>query len=185
MRTLIHLSVIACVLSCSLLISCKTRKKSLTSTDTTSQSNKVTTAVVKSKVPNDSLSGEVPMPPKTVADAFKASYPAVENAVWEKLSKPDTKNPDYKAYFILNSKKHWIVYDVTGNLVETRVQILPDQLPHNIFSAIKKKYPGGQVVLATTYKNINSAGTYAAFVKPQANAQEVEVILLETGTFIK
>ena len=152
-------------------------------------SNTTTTnTTVKSKTtPADSLKMNNSIPPQSVADVFKINYPAVNTVMWEQVVVPAKKGStnNYKAYFIFNDIKHWVTYDADGKWVESREQILPDQLPQNIFLAIKNRYPASQIELATTYKNIKSPGSYAAFIKPQANAQEMEVILLENGTFVK
>jgi hypothetical protein len=41
-------------------------------------------------------------------------------------------------------------YAENGKLVEARSAILPDQLPENVYEAIKKEYPEDQIVAATT-----------------------------------
>jgi hypothetical protein len=169
-------------------VSAKDTHISTNNTNSTTTITTVKTTTLTPKTNNtDTLRLNKQTPPQMVVDVFKVNYPNVNTVVWEPVSVPAKKVivSNYKAYFIVNDLKRWVVYDEDGKWVESREQILPDQLPQNIFTAIKNRYPKGHIELATTYKHIKLPGTYAAFVKTDGNVQESEVILLENGSFVK
>lgn len=180
-----NLLVIA-LMTCALFGACKRNKITKVSAKDTSNSTDKTSITKPKPNISDTLKSH-DLPPQSVSDVFKVNYPAVNNVVWDLVNVPLKQGYvyNYKAYFIVNNRKHWVVYDQDGKWVESREQILPDQLPQNIFIAIKNRYPSGHIELATTYKNSTSPGTYAVLVKPQINAPEIEVILLENGSFVK
>jgi len=125
-----------------------------------------------------------PLPPSQVASVFETSYPDANEIVWTNEMSHNTDKV-YKASFLLRQKRETVVYDENGKLVETRSEILPDQLPENVYEAIKKQYPDEQIVAATTYKNARSNGSYTAAVKSRLHANERILILAENGTIVK
>ncbi len=131
-----------------------------------------------------------PLPPTTIENNFKSKYPTATGAVWTKevpLIKVENKNArDYKVNFSLDNNNNTVIYSENGDLIESRTQISPDQLPPNVMNAIKKKYPEAHIVSASTFKNSKINGSYSAIIKPQAQAAaEKEVILMENGTFVE
>ena len=180
-----NLLVIALMTS-TLFMACKRNKMAKVLTDTNVSTTTITTTKPKTNI-SDTLRPDTSVPPQSIADVFKVNYPNVKTVTWEQVNVPAKKAYviNYKAYFMVGDMKHLVVYDKDGNWIESREQILPDQLPQNIFAAIKKRYPSGHIKMATTYKNIQLPGTYAALVKPQGNEQETEVILQENGSFVK
>lgn len=129
-----------------------------------------------------------PLPPEKVSDVFKKSYPFASEITWTNTmasSKPDQQTHDYKANFLLKEEKNTVIYAENGDLIESRAQILPDQLPQNVYTAIKNKYADAEIVSATTYKSTKVKGSYTAIVKSQAFATLTEVILTDTGVFVE
>ncbi len=130
-----------------------------------------------------------PLPPSGVESAFKASYPDASEIVWtnEMLhSHPDVNvEKAYKASFLVQQKRQTVVYAENGKLVEARSEILPDQLPENVYEAIKKEYPEDQIVAATTYKSTRTNGSYTALVKSKLHDVEKILIVEENGTIVK
>ena len=131
-----------------------------------------------------------PFPPTAVEDIFNNRYPSATNVAWTKEIPLNAENAngeinDYRVDFLLEEIKYSVVYSKDGEQIEVREQILPDQLPPNIYTAIKRKYPDVHIVYASTCKNKKYSGSYSAIIKTQSNPDNVEIILAENGTFIK
>lgn len=130
-----------------------------------------------------------PLPTSEVESAFKLSYPDAHNIVWtnEVLhSHPDTlAEKAFKASFLTHEKHHTVVYAENGKLVEARSEILPEQLPENVYEAIKKQFPEEQIVSASTFKSSRSDGSYTAVVKSKLHEVEKNLIIAENGTIVK
>ena len=101
-------------------------------------------------------------------------------------SHPDTLvEKAYKASFMVHEKRHTVIYAENAKLVEARSAILPDQLPENVYEAIKKEYPEDQIVSASTYKSTRTNGSYTAVVKSKLHDVEKKLIVAENGTIVK
>jgi len=126
-------------------------------------------------------------PPPAVQDAFKKRFPAAREVIWTKkklaTGKENKNGRDYKANFFLDENRNSITYSYKAEVLETRMQILPDQLPPAVYSAIKTKYPDVYVVSASTVKNLSTKSSYAAIIRTETSAER-EVILNEDGTFV-
>jgi hypothetical protein len=193
LHSLAFFSLIACTIlftACgsSKKLQSSNTKKNNTKTDRKSEEKK--TQSVQKKTTSTTTDAYDPLPPIGVENIFKSSYPSVTSAVWTKempLIKLENKNArDYKVIFILDTTKNSVIYSEKGELIETRSQILPDQLPPNVYNAIKKKYPDAHIVSAATFKNSKINGSYSAIIKPRAKAaEEKEVILTENGVFVE
>ncbi len=131
----------------------------------------------------------VSLPPVRVASVFATSYPAASKVWWTRKA-PHTQLVDkatghYKADFLVAANTNSVIYDENGKLVESREEILPVQLPPNILEAIKKKYPNTFVLSASTFKSTQMEGSYAAILRSTAQSDDIEVVMTETGEFIK
>lgn len=130
-----------------------------------------------------------PLPPSGVESAFKLSYPDARETVWTNEilhSQPDTLvEKAYKASFLVQAKRHTVVYAENGKMIEARSEILPEQLPENVYEAIKKQFPEEQIVSASTYKSSRTNGSYTAVVKSKLHAVEQILIVAENGTIVK
>jgi|GEM_PF-3182674 len=201
MKTIITLLTVTVLIISGSLTSCKSSKKVLVSNPapakvrkdsvvTTHKAEQKNTEVVKKNVapPAESI---VDVPPADVQNRFVATYPTATNVIWAKetpLVDVENKNTtNYEAIFLTNGKKNWITYSATGNVVEQRQEILADQLPQNVYNAIKKKYPNSTIVSATTYKHVKNEGSYMAIIKPLSglDTKEIEIILRENGSFVE
>lgn len=129
------------------------------------------------------------MPNEAVKKAFKSNYPLVTEVSWTKevplIKEENLKSRDFKAFFLLNDNKNWALYSENGSLIETRVQILPEQLPPNVIKAIQDKYPDSYILSSSTFKNSKMQGSYAALIKVKFYNEAIEVILTENGSFVK
>jgi len=132
-----------------------------------------------------------PLPPDNIRDNFTKTYPAATDIDWSKqMSLVKTKNTqemDYKAAFKLGTYNNSVIYSDKGELVESKMQIDTEQLPQNIYNAIKKEYPDAHIVSAYSYKSSRINGSYAVVIR-SANldqAKEKEFLLTENGTFVE
>lgn len=119
---------------------------------------------------------------------FTKTYPTAVDANWIKkatlINTKEKPSNDYKVNFLLDNNRNSILYSEAGKVLETKTQILTDQLPPIIMKAIKNKYPGVQIVSASTFKNSTIKGTYSAVIKTHPEAEERELIIKEDGTFV-
>jgi hypothetical protein len=131
----------------------------------------------------------VPFPPTIVSNKFNITYTDAAEVFWFRDNSitdiGQTPNKVYKVKFLINKINNSLIYNEDGNIIETRVQILPAQLPPNIYQAIKAKHPLANIISAQTYRNTSNNGTYAAIIQPTNNKDELEVVLTEKGFFVK
>lgn len=120
-------------------------------------------------------------PPTRVGQTFHQSYPSARDVLWTKQK----SSTHYKANFFLDDNKQSVIYAENGDWIETSTQILPDQLPQQVYNAIKHEYPGVFVVSATSIKNVNNRASYSAVIRKETKASEREVTLTDQGLFLK
>jgi hypothetical protein len=128
-----------------------------------------------------------PFPPAIVASVFNINYPTIKDVLWTKETttvKPE-KAKDYKANFSIEHDHYSVVYSQDGELMETRVKILPAQLPQGIHTAIKNKYADAYVVSAETFKHSKREGSYAVMIGSKSFLKDIELILMENGEIVK
>ena len=209
MKSVSHFLGLLILVACALSTSCVSNKKMKAATAHIEQLKKDSIAthhklneknavVVKNKVSVDTVQKVAvvpkndaiqPLPPLIVADAFNKDYPSASEIVWTKeipLLKSENKNTrDYRVTFVFEKNKKSVIYSEKGKVVETKEQILPDQLPPNIYSAIKKKYPDFNIVSASTLKSLKINGSYTVVISNSTRTDEKELILMENGTFVE
>lgn len=118
----------------------------------------------------DIKESEVPAPVKA---AFAKLYPNVKDVDWEK------ENANYEAGFEVNKTETSIVFDATGNLLETEIEIKVSELPKSASDYAAKKYPKDKIAEAS--KITDAAGT----VTYEAEVGKNELFFDSNGTFIK
>jgi len=209
MKSISHFLGLLILVACALSTSCVSNKKMKAATAHIEQLKKdsITThhklneknaIVVKNKVPVDTakkasvvtkIDAVEPLPPIAVAKAFNTDYPSASEVVWAKempLLKNGNKNTrDYRATFVFEKNKKSVIYSEKGKVIETKEQILPDQLPPNIYSAVKNKYPDFTIVSASTLKSLKINGSYTVVISNSTRTDEKELILMENGTFVE
>ncbi len=131
----------------------------------------------------------VPLPPLAIEKAFNATFPSAKNVVWTKV-KPfmllDFKCTSlFKVNFSIQQTKNIAIYDENTEILEMREEIIPEQLPPNVYSAIKSQYPSGFILSATALRKSKSHGAYAAVVRPFPEEEQIEVILMENGSIVR
>lgn len=124
-------------------------------------------------------------PLENVAVIFNKEYPTASASVWNEVV-PEGKNGKlYLVSFLLGDNRNSAIYNEKGIEVEKRSEILPIQLPHTVYDAIKNKYKDAEIISASTFHSTVSKGNYAAKVKSEAFAIVSEFILTEKGEFIE
>ncbi|MFN0047521.1 MAG: hypothetical protein ACKVOU_00190 [Cytophagales bacterium] len=127
------------------------------------------------------------MPPEQVKMAFRSQFPTVSSEIWSEktplIMKENSKDRLFKVAFEFNKKKNWLTFSENGQLIETKVEILPEHLPPYLVNSIKIKYPEARIISATTYKSVRKEGNYTANLITQPNSDEKQIVLLENGTF--
>jgi hypothetical protein len=131
----------------------------------------------------------VPLPPEIVTQKFRSSYATASDVVWTKkvavANSDQPENINYKVIFILLDKTNSAIYKADGALIESRMQIMPDQLPSNVYAAIKQKYPDYTIISAFTVKSMAHKGAYAAYIKTETMSATKEIIIADTGSFVE
>ncbi len=160
-----------------------------TKTETKTETKVVTKEDTKKAVlPVYKVDEYIPLPPNSIKELFITTYPDARDAVWIKkapLKEYENKNSsDYKVNFAIGDKRHSVLYSENTNVLETKMQILPDQLPPLVLKALKNKYPGAKILYAYTFNSSTVKGSYSAVIKEFPEADERELIMIEDGTFV-
>ena len=153
----------------------KEEKKIVANTPTVKNEEKITTKNLE-KGTNVKF---VALPPSNVEKTFKNDYPNAADIFW---AKENETNPNYKVTFSLAEKNNLLRYSENGTIIETRSEILPEQLPPNVLKSIMAKYPDAKILYVYTYKSTSSEGAYIVFI--QTEGKEKEILLLENGNFV-
>lgn len=132
----------------------------------------------------------IAVPPLDIKNNFSTRFPSAENTTWKKksiLRDEATISTHYNVAFVDAGKKIWITYSDQGTVIEERQEILIDQLPQNIYNAIRINYPTYSVASATTYKSTEREGSYAVMLRPLSkfDTKEIEVILTENASLVE
>jgi len=80
-------------------------------------------------------------PPSAVLKAFKTQFPDAQNCAWEKEAKGV-----YEVEFKNANIKMSVVYDEKGIWQETETAVVAEQVPANVLTAFKNKFPGKDIV---------------------------------------
>ena len=113
---------------------------------------------------------EVPTAAKT---ALKKNYPNAKEIKWEK------EKANYEAGFENNETEYSVLIDVSGNILETEIEIKVDALPANAKEYVSKNYAGQKIKEATKITDNKGVVTYEAEIKGK------DLIFDSNGNFIK
>ena len=127
----------------------------------------------------------MPAPPQVVMSNFNKEYPTANASVWNDMVTDGKNGKMYLVSFLLGSNRNSAIFNDKGFEIERRSEILPVQLPHTIYDAIKNKYKDAEIISASTFHSTVSRGQYAAKVKSESYAIVSEFILTEKGEFIE
>jgi len=113
---------------------------------------------------------DVPAPVKA---AFQKQYPNVSKVEWEK------EDGNYEAEFDINKIENSVLYDSSGKLLETEMEIQLKDLPAGVLEYVQTNYKGQKVNEAAKITDANGTVTF------EAEIGKMDVIFDEKGKFLK
>lgn len=111
--------------------------------------------------------------PTTVKNTLQKNYPNAKELKWEK------EKGNYEAEFEVNETDYSVLIDVSGNIIETEVEIKIDELPANAKAYISKNYAEQKIKEAAKITDSKGVVTYEAETKGK------DLIFDSNGNFIK
>lgn len=112
---------------------------------------------------------EVPIPVKTT---FTNKYPKTEVEKWEK------EDGNYEAEFDYNKEELSVLFDASGNILETEVEIKTTDLPKSVTDYIAKNVAGKKIKEAAKITDAKGTVTY------EAEADNTDYIFDSSGNFL-
>ncbi len=110
--------------------------------------------------------------PAVITAKFKTLYPKVEDVKWSK------EDANYEAEFDLNKVETSVVFDASGNALETESEISVNDLPAAAKTYISTNVPNEKIKEASKITNSKGVVTFEAEVKG------VDYIFDKDGKFI-
>ena len=111
--------------------------------------------------------------PTAVKTTLQKNYPNAKEIKWEK------ENGNYEAEFEVEETDYSLLIDVSGNILETEIEIKVDALPANAKAYISKNYAGQKIKEATKITDNKGVVTYESEIKGK------DLIFDSNGNFIK
>ncbi len=111
--------------------------------------------------------------PAAVTAKFKSLYPSITDVKWSK------EKANFEAEFDLNKVETSVLFDATGNALETETEIAVADLPAAVREYVKLHYEDAKIKEASKIVDSKSVITYEAEVKG------TDVIFDAQGNFIK
>ncbi len=111
--------------------------------------------------------------PAAVKSALQKQFPTAKDVKWDK-----EKN-QYEASFDLNKADQSVLFDASGKIVETEVEIEMSQLPKGVTEYVKANYKGMNVKEAAKITDASGKVTYEAEVKG------MDLLFDSNGKFLK
>lgn len=111
--------------------------------------------------------------PSAVRDAFKKAHNDAKEVKWEK------EGGNFEAEFEVGEVDQSVVYDASGKLIETEVEIKVDELPAGVKDYVAKNYKDAKIKEATKITDAKGTVTYEAEIKDK------DLIFDSNGKFIK
>lgn len=111
--------------------------------------------------------------PAAVKDAFRKQYPQAVKVEWE------AEKGNYEAEFVSNGIRQSVLMDAAGKVLETEVEIKPEQLPEAAQTYLAQNYTGQKIKEAAKITDAKGGITYEAEVKGK------DLIFDAAGNFIR
>lgn len=111
--------------------------------------------------------------PSAVKDAFKKAHSDAKEVKWE------MEGANFEAEFEIGEVDQSAVYDTSGKLIETEVEIKVEELPAGVRDYISKNYKDAKIKEATKITDAKGTVTYEAEIKDR------DLIFDSNGKFIK
>ena len=111
--------------------------------------------------------------PTVVKSTLQKNYPNAKELKWEK------EKGNYEAEFEVDETDYSLLIDISGNILETEIEIKIDELPANAKDYVSKNYAGQKIKEAAKITDSKGVVTYEAEVKGK------DLIFDSRGNFIK
>ena len=111
--------------------------------------------------------------PATVKTSFNKTYPTAKEVKWDK------EGANYEASFDANEIDNSVLFDASGNVVETEAEIELNQLPSGVLEYVKTNYSNQKVKEAAKITDAKGVITYEVELKG------MDVLFDNSGKFIK
>lgn len=111
--------------------------------------------------------------PASIKAAFQKQYPGISKVKWEK------EKENFEAEFESNKTESSALFDASGKLLESEVEIKLNELPVGVAEYVKSHYKGQKVKEAAKITDANGTITYEAEIKGK------DLIFDLYGKFIK
>ena len=115
--------------------------------------------------------------PEAVKTAFQKQFPAAQSVKWGK------EDNDLEAEFKLNSEETSAVFDASGALKETEVELDAAKLPAAITDYCTKNYPGYKISEAAKATDAKGVTVYETLLSK--GKDKFEAIFDDKGGFMK
>ena len=113
--------------------------------------------------------------PANVMKTFKARYPSIHEAKWEK------EDVNYESNFRINKLETSAIFDSEGNLIETETEIPKSSLPKAVSDAVVRDYADHKI--EETAK-IDKNGIITYEVEVEKGEKSFDLIYDEKGKFL-
>lgn len=97
--------------------------------------------------------------PTVVTNTLQKNYPSAEKLRWE------VEKGNYEAEFEVNETGYSLLIDISGNILETEMEIKVAELPVKAKDFVSKNYAGKKIKEATKITDSKGDVTYEAEVK--------------------
>ncbi len=111
--------------------------------------------------------------PAAVKAAFAKKYPTITKVKWDK------ENENYEASFDLGKADCSVLFDASGNIIETEIEIEINELPKGVLDYVKAHYPSKKAKEAAKITDAKGAITFEVELKG------MDVLFDNEGKFIK
>jgi Putative beta-lactamase-inhibitor-like, PepSY-like len=111
--------------------------------------------------------------PVAVMNAFQKQYPKATDVTWDK------EKGNYEASFDLHKVDNSVLFNESGKIIETEIEIEISQLPKGVVEYVKANYKGMSVKEAAKITDANGVVTYEAEIKG------MDLLFDSSGKFMK
>ncbi len=111
--------------------------------------------------------------PSVVKSALQKNYPNATHVKWEK------EKDNYEAGFEMIKEDYSVLFDASGKIVETEIEINATTLPANILTYVAQNFPGKKIKEAAKITDSKGMITY------EAEVDGTDLLFDRSGTFLK
>jgi len=111
--------------------------------------------------------------PATVVSAFHKAYPEVKEYTWY------NKDGNYESEYEVGEMEAAVVFNATGDVVETEIEIPVANLPAAVSTYVSKNYSGAKIKEASEITDAKGVKTYEAEIKGK------DLVFDANGGFLK